>query len=64
MKMKMTVEQIEKLAEGFQPHEVNPEWDCAMVIEYLSKLWLKMSRDYYKTKDILEVTQALINDVY
>ena len=60
----MTVNQIEQLAEGVPPWQINPEWDCAMVIEYLSKLWLKMSKDYKKTKDTLEFTQALIDDVY
>jgi len=39
--MKLIKEDILRLAEGESPKSINRDWDCAMVIEELSRMVLK-----------------------
>lgn len=60
----MTRDEIQQLSEGAPPWQIRPGWDCAMVIEYLSKNWLIMADRYEKMKTKYEFLHATIDDVY
>jgi hypothetical protein len=64
MEMTMTNEQVQRLADGEPPWEIDPKWDCALVIAYMSKNLLHIREKYESIKLDLEATRALINDVY
>ena len=61
--MRMTRKQIIKLSEGVPPWQIHNDWDCALVIEYLSKSLLSLADEHKNLKDRIVVLESTIRDV-